>query len=97
MVNTSKYFSLVPISYCPPHFYTTHFINVSILVHDSRTAIMSPKPKLTAPKLPVVKDQDPGLGFLGWMGVVCLAGGGIVAVTCGVCCYIRTCGARASL
>ena len=44
---------------------------------------MSPKPKLTPPKLPVVKDQDPGLGFLGWMGVVCLAGGGIVAVTFG--------------
>ena len=66
-------------------------------MHDSRTSSPSLKPKLLAPKLPAVEDQSNGLGFLSWMGIICLIGGGVVVITCGICCYIRACGARTSL
>ena len=66
-------------------------------MHDSRTSSPSLKPKLLAPKLPAVEDQSNGLGFLSWMGIICLIGGGVAVITCGICCYIRACGARTSL
>ena len=93
----SNTFPLVPIppfssQHCTqPYLSMFHFV-----VHNSRIAVL-PKPKLSPPQLPAAKDQDPGLGFLGWLGVVALIGGGTIAVVCGACCWIRTCGARTNL
>ena len=85
----SNTFLLVPIppfssQHCTqPYLSMFHFV-----VQNSRIAVI-PKPKLSPPQLPAAKDQDPGLGFLGWLGVVALIGGGTIAVVRGACCWIR--------
>ena len=65
-------------------------------MHNSRVAVPT-KPKLVAPKMPAAKAEDPGMGWLAIVGLVCLVGGSATFVVCAAICWIKTCGARTAL
>ena len=65
-------------------------------VHNSRVAVPD-KPKLVAPKMPVMKADDPGMTWLEIVGLVCLVAGSALFVIFAAACWIKTCGARTAL
>ena len=48
-------------------------------MHNSRVAVPD-KPKLVAPKMPVMKADDPGMTWLEIVGLVCLVAGSALFV-----------------